>query len=274
MYGDTFVGKFKTRTWLYSFCLLQILIFVFIVSSMATKLWVYGSFFGTSFQGSLNASETQNSMSYYSLSLSYCEIYKDTHEKSMSSLCKLFTNLFKAMAFYIAFEVISLSFLALWFYTIWGILKKKDLLKLAIVFAIISCVSHCLACIIWFSITEANFKDDCSDEEINGETPKICASDGPALVIFSTVLHSGLTISYILVTKYAYKKFILPKYRVVPKTAKRCMTVEIPHATVRIGSLADGTPQTASESILTLEPITSKRKRRTNTGLVDVFGIN
>lgn len=272
MYGDLIVGKLKVRIWWKIFYLTQWGLFFLIIASIAINNWVYASIEGKIFKGSISKSGSHDGMSYYSLSLSYCELSKQEHNDSDESLCLLYSNLFKGFWCFVILEAVSLLSIFIWYCAMMRILAKGNAFKVGYVFCGISYGSHILACALWYGQVQAGFINKCENNSLEGKMPRLCTDIGPLIALSNAGLFTFLIIGYIMIVKISYKKHILPQYQVAPRAEISFVSKETSNLKSEGNagvSISESTPQTTAETTLALELKRRAIKRKSENSFAD-----
>lgn len=198
------------------------------VGSLLTEKWVYTDndgavanlawsdsdnnvYRGDDFAGGLYACTDSCDENWGKLAEEWCDywndlkdidnrsIFEELQKENVQSICYLYFALYVGMIFYSGFEIIGLICLVVWSVSMLLYFKKINCC-LTTSFVCSGCVwtLHYLAFIFYMAFTESNFNGDCDD--FDSETnPKLCASDGPALALFITIIIPIITIAYCIV---------------------------------------------------------------------------
>ena len=230
MNSNVLITRVKIKHWWVIFGVLQGVLLAFMICSLCVGSWVsarfsdvyqfiyYSSrdgnveisryFKGDEFAGSLSfcLEGCDDEMdSYSNLYEDWCygdmmdEYKQDSDYKDIKSICTMFSVLSGGSAVYVVFELVSIVALITWFVSMLCFTKVLVCYYAGCWCSICSCMSHLIATLFWFSITQASFIS-CSSFPDNGQVPTVCAEAGPALSLVTLILYPFILVVYMVIS--------------------------------------------------------------------------
>ncbi|CAG9312252.1 unnamed protein product [Blepharisma stoltei] len=185
-YSRKLFHKIPLKYWWYSIFFVIFLNQVLILGALATPRWVKQGDEPNRWKGGLIKCGSCNGRwegeYYMAISNKACD-------DDMDGYCDTFSMLLKAGIATAVFEILALLFLNIWEMLIFVELRGIFVLKDWIVYFIVAAafISNTFAIAIWFGVTGATFNDDCHKASSIKSHEKVCATDGPILMIVTEI---------------------------------------------------------------------------------------
>jgi len=201
IYGETSLSNkiwcLQLRLWWWLVLAFQTLLFVLSIGCLGSPSWMEQT--GLNLEGGLmrcaDCPAHWQDSSYDEIADLICEDGNLSH-----SLCSMVRHLRDGGAVYVFFELLALVGLFFWMFKVMLLLLERQcfpkLRWLPYTFPVLSVIAHLIALAAWFGVTEASFTDSCDD--VNSETPSLCATNAPALSVFLMLLYFLVTVLFII----------------------------------------------------------------------------
>ena len=141
---------------------------------------------------------------YYGDNEKYSNFYTDPDYDAIQSICEMFKNIIKANQFKLIFDFATFVSILLWFIGMLCMNRKNCCYLFTYWTSLFSCLTFFVGSITWFAITAAVF-NNCSEIPEHGDSPIICATKGPILMVLIMILFPLLILCYFLVACKAKK---------------------------------------------------------------------
>ena len=233
------------KKWILLFAIMQFVLFLFIIASLSTTKWVETEFdfsfiyttdidegklreFDCSkFQGGLltchrgyKVDTTKLSEQYLNLYRDICTFYNEVKDRDgyfgsnkysyekiddIRSVCKMLKSISSASTVKILCDILSMIGILIWFIGMLCLIRSVNCFNFTYICSLCSLFLFYIGSIMWFVNANATF-GSCLINPVNGDQPKICATHGPAIVIFITIIFPIIVILYIIITCKAQRK--------------------------------------------------------------------
>jgi len=198
---DETVLCLRIRYWWFLTLFNQVFLVILLVSCLATPKWVKQGDYGYEWEGGVIACTTCEYLRCSGCGSFDNQLYsslKDDGQCGASlvaeSFCSAFEDLSAAGGVYFFFEIFSFLALFAWIVRVVFLLYGKDCCTrmrwLGFLYPGLALLFHFLGLIIWAGISEAKFDGDCQNDQFDGSKPTLCATNGPALAVFTVVFYA------------------------------------------------------------------------------------
>ena len=217
--------------WIIFFCI-QAFIVLLMVASFGADSWVRtendavalnlawddseNNFYeGDSFVGRLFACKDSCDESYGRLTVEWCDYYHDIDDAFNSdyvsdpyrSVCLLFYSLYLGMGFFFIFEIAAITSVCFWASGMICYMKKVNCICLAYCCSGTTWALHYIAFLGYLGLTRTNFTGDCEDFPEDGTSPRLCAGDGPNMMLFLVIFIPFFCIFFCVVACNLQRKY-------------------------------------------------------------------
>lgn len=211
----------RMRYWWFLSLFNQAFLVILMISCLATPKWVKQGDYAYEWEGGVIACTTCKYLTCIGCGSFDNELYtslKDDGQCSASliseSFCSAFDDLSAAGGVYFFFEILSLIALFAWMTRVAFLLFAKDCCSrqrwLGYLYPALALLFHLLGLVIWAGISEAKFDDDCKNDDFDGSKPTLCATNGPALAVFTVIFYA-----------IAVGIYVFPYVKMMPQSAKK-----------------------------------------------------
>lgn len=229
--------KIRFKIWWIIFICAQISILILMSHSFAAETWVksdnsalvynfkwndiYNNIYdGDKFAGRLIFCKETCDKSYKKLSSKWCDLFNDLDNNEYyyeglyytkdaveiyQSVCLMYISLFFGSIIVLAFEIASIVSIVMWIIGMLLYIKKKHWIWVSFVFSGCAWAFHYIAFIGYILVTKTNFDGDCTEFPNGGTKPKLCAGQGPIIMLVLAILIPIVCILFFIVACYLHK---------------------------------------------------------------------
>lgn len=205
--------KMRYKIWWIIFFCLQGSIIILMASTFGAETWVSTEndakianpkwfdsdnniYKGDSFSGKFFTCTESCDKSYAKLYVKWCDYYNDLEDKNFSefytnpyrSVCYLYYYLYLGSLLFALVEIAAIFSIIIWASGMICYINKINCIWLSYICSGFTWFFHYLALIGYGFVTRVNFSGDCKEFPDDGFSPKLCAGDGPGLMVFLAVI--------------------------------------------------------------------------------------
>jgi hypothetical protein len=210
------IGRLSYKIYWTIFWCIQVSVIALMIGTLGAKEWGYtknllfginpttsniGSilFNGYSFTGSFSSCTNGCSGNYGQLAMDWCNYYNNYSGKTAESICILFLTLYYGSVIFGILEVLAMICIIVWGLVMLCFWRPNKCFHLTFCCSVCACISHYLGFIIWMGITASNFNSNCGNSPVNGSQFNVCATQGPSLGLFVTIILPIIVAFYFIV---------------------------------------------------------------------------
>ena len=230
--------KINYKIWWVLFICVETIIFILISHTFEAETWVksdnsalvinfisddyYNRIYdGNKFSGRLLYCRETCNESFKKLSKEWCDLYDDLDNEDFSyggffytedaveiykSVCLMYKSLYVGASLVLAFEIATLISIVFWIVGMLVYMKRKNWIWVSYISSGCTWVLHYIAFFGYIGVTNTNFYGECTEFPGDGSKPKLCAGQGPIIMLVLALVIPIICVLFCVVACNLHRK--------------------------------------------------------------------